>query len=244
VLALIRRQHILATLLRKKDLGYFKTDLIYSICCRIKISDEEEQAKANNNVSTSAPSAILEQVCQLLVDGQEKMIATVQNMIDKSLGKQPLANISSAPVSSIAGTSQNHTMPPESSATPAPQYGMSINFYDGQKPPEQYNANGAVRPVSQTGPTDHGGPVPTGQTGFPTGHTGHGALVAYQSSPEPIANIPPVQTDFNRTNGFTGYCVPPYATMIYNPYTMPPQSSGYSYGAMPNNGYLQQTLYT
>ena len=25
---------------------------------------------------------------------------------------------------------------------------------------------------------------------------------------------------------------------------MPPQSSDYSYGAMPNNGYLQQTQYT
>ena len=112
-----------------------------------------------------------------------------------------------------------------------------MNFYGGQKPPEQYNASGAVRPVSQTGQTGLGGPVPTGQTG-------PGALVAYQSSPEPIASIPPVQADFNQMNGFTGYCVPPYATMTYNPYTMPSQSSGYSYGAMPNNGYLQQTLYT
>ena len=84
------------------------------------LSDEEEQAKANNNVSISASSAILEQVSQLLVDGQEKMLATVQNMIDKSLGKQPLANISSAPVSSVAGTFQNHTMLLESLATPAP----------------------------------------------------------------------------------------------------------------------------
>jgi hypothetical protein len=79
----------------------------------------------------------LEQFTQLLVDGQEKMLATVQNMIDKSLGKQPLANDSSAPMSSDAGTFQNHTMPPESSAIPAPQYGMPMNFYDGQKPPEQ-----------------------------------------------------------------------------------------------------------
>ena len=100
-------------------------------------------------------------------------------------------------------------MPPESSATPAPQYGMPMNFYDGQKPLEQYNANGAVRPVSQTGPT------------------GPGALVAYQSSPEPIASIPPAKADFSRTNRFTGYYIPPYATMTYNPCTMPPQSSGY-----------------
>ena len=51
------------------------------------LSEKEEQAKANNNVSTSASPSILEQVSQLLVDGQEKMLATVQNMIDKSLGK-------------------------------------------------------------------------------------------------------------------------------------------------------------
>ena len=68
-------------------------------------------------------------------------------MIDKSLGKQPLANDSSAPMSSVAGTFQNHSMAPESSAIPAPQYGMPMNFYDGQKPPEQYNANGVVKPV-------------------------------------------------------------------------------------------------
>jgi len=142
------------------------------------LSDEEEQAKSNNNVRTSASPATLEQVSQLLVDGQENILATVQNMIDKSLGKKPLANISSAPISSVAGTFQNHAMPPESSATPAPQYDIPMNFYYGQKPPEQYNANRAVRLV-------------------PTGQTGPGALVAYQSFPEPIASIPPVQTDFS-----------------------------------------------
>ena len=56
---------------------------------------------------------------------------------------------------------------------------MPMNFYDGQKPPEQYNANRAVKPVSHTGRTGHGGPVPTGQTGIPTDQTGPGALVAY-----------------------------------------------------------------
>ena len=101
----------------------------------------------------------MEQISQLLVNGQEKVLATVQNMIDKSLGKQPLANDSSASMSNVAGTFQNHIMPPESLATPVPQYDMPMNFYDGQKPPEQYNANGAVRPVSQTGQTGYGGPV-------------------------------------------------------------------------------------
>ena len=51
------------------------------------LSNEGEQGKANNNVSTSASSVTLEQVSQLLVNGQEKMLATIQNMIDKSLGK-------------------------------------------------------------------------------------------------------------------------------------------------------------
>ena len=78
------------------------------------LSDEEEQAKANNNVSTSASPITMEQISQLLVNGQEKVLATVQNMIDKSLGKQPLANDSSTPMSSVAGTFQNHAMPPES----------------------------------------------------------------------------------------------------------------------------------
>ena len=82
--------------------------------------DEGEKGKANSNVSISASFVTLEQVCQLLVNGQEKMLAIVQNMIDKSLEKQPLANDSSAPVSSVVGAFQNHTMPPESSATPAP----------------------------------------------------------------------------------------------------------------------------
>ena len=67
--------------------------------------------------------------------------------------------------------------------------------------------------------------------------------MAYQSSPEPIASIPPVQADLSQTNRFTNYFIPPYAA-IYNSYTMPPQSSGVSYGAVPNNDYLQQTLYT
>ena len=86
------------------------------------LSYEEEQAKANANVSTSASSVTLEQVSQLLVNGQEKMLAIVQNMIDKSLEKQPLANDSSAPVSSVADTFRNHAMIHESSATPALQY--------------------------------------------------------------------------------------------------------------------------
>jgi len=90
------------------------------------LSDEEEQAKANNNVTTSTSPITMEQISQLLVDGQEKVLATVQNMIDKLLGKQPLANDSSAPMSSVASSFQNHTMPPKSSAIPAPQYDIMM----------------------------------------------------------------------------------------------------------------------
>ena len=131
-------------------------------------------------------------------------------MIDKSLGKQPLIDDSGTPRPNIDVTFYHNTIHLESSAIPAPQYGMPMNFYDGQKPPEQHNANGAVRPVAQTGQTGLGGPVPTGP----------GALVAYQSSPEPITSMPTVQADFSRTNGFTSYGVLPYATVAYNPYTM------------------------
>jgi hypothetical protein len=63
-----------------------------------------------------------------------------------------------------------------------------------QRTPEQYSANRTAGPVSQTCQTGCGGPVSTGLTGS-------GALVAYQSSSEPITSIPTVQVDFSRTNG-------------------------------------------
>ena len=46
----------------------------------------------------------LEQITQLVVNGQEKILATVQNMIDKSLGKQPLIDDSGTPRPNIDGT--------------------------------------------------------------------------------------------------------------------------------------------
>ena len=122
------------------------------------ISDDEEQAKSNTNVSAATSPITLEQISQLVVSGQEKILATVQNMIDKSLGKQPLIDDSGTPRPNIDGTFYHNTMHLESSAAHAPQYGMPMNFY-GQKTPEQYHAHGAVEPVSQTGQTGHGGPV-------------------------------------------------------------------------------------
>ncbi|RLM78508.1 hypothetical protein C2845_PM12G10520 [Panicum miliaceum] len=181
------------------------------------VSSEDDQAKVNADVSNATSPVTLEQVSRLLVDGQERMLSTVQNMIDRSLGKQPLANDSNAPNSNVASTSQQYAMPPESSAVPAPQHSMPMSYYDGQKTPEQYIANKTAGSVLQTGQTSYGGPVTTGQTGF-------GALVLYQQSPEPIASVPPVQADPSRTNGFAGYCVPPYTTMTYNPHLIPPQS--------------------
>jgi len=184
------------------------------------LSDEDEQAKSSATVSATTPPT-LEQITQLVVNGQEKILATVQNMIDKSLGKQPLIDDSGTPRPNIDGSFYHNTMHLESLAAHAPQYGMPMNFY-GQRTPEQYHAHGAVGPVSQTGQTGHGGPVPTGPTGS-------GALVAYPSSPEPITSVPYVSVGFSRMN---------------NSYTMPPQGSGYSYGTMPNNGHLQQIPYT
>src|SRR6185503_14345553 len=183
------------------------------------LSDEDEQAKSSATVSATTPPT-LEQITQLVVNGQEKILATVQNMIDKSLGKQPLIDDSGTPRPNIDGTFYHNIMHFESSAAHAPQYGMPMNFY-GQKTPEQYHAHGAVGPVSQTGQTGHGGQVPIGPVGS-------GALVAYPSSPEPITSVPYVSAGFSRMN---------------NLYTMPPQGSGYSYGTMPNNGHLLQIPY-
>ena len=92
----------------------------------------------------------------------------------------------SAPRSNVDSTFQ-HNMPLEPSAAHTPQYGMLMNYYNGQRSPEQCRAHGAVGPVSLTG---HGGPVPTGQIGS-------GALVAYLASPELIASVPHVLANFN-----------------------------------------------
>ena len=124
--------------------------------------DEEEQAKSNTNVSAATIPISLEQVSQLIVGGQGKMLASVQNMIDKSLEKQPLTDDSGAPRFSVDSTFQHNTMPPESSAAHAPHYGMLMNFYNSQTCPEQHHTHGAVGPVSLTGQTGHGGLVPTG----------------------------------------------------------------------------------
>jgi hypothetical protein len=111
----------------------------------IIVSSEDEQAKVKANVSTAAPPVTLEQVSRLLVDGQERMLLLF--MIDRSLGKQPLANDSNAPKSNVAGTSQHNTMPPESSAVLTPQFGMPLNYFEGQRTPEQYNMNKTAGPV-------------------------------------------------------------------------------------------------
>ena len=68
------------------------------------LSDEEEQAKSNTNVSAATSPITLEQISQLVVSGQEKILATVQNMIAKSFGKQPLIDDSGTPRPDIDGT--------------------------------------------------------------------------------------------------------------------------------------------
>ena len=49
------------------------------------LSEEEEQAKSNTNVNAATSPITLEQITQLVVSGHEKMLATIQSMIDKSL---------------------------------------------------------------------------------------------------------------------------------------------------------------
>ena len=83
-----------------------------------------------------------------MVSGQEKILATIQNMIDKSLKKQPLIDDGSAPNFNVDSIFQDNTVPPESSAAYAHYYGMPMNFYNGQKDPDYYQAHGAVGPVT------------------------------------------------------------------------------------------------
>jgi len=126
------------------------------------LSDEDEQAKSSATVSATTPPT-LEQITQLVVNGQEKILATVQNMIDKSLGKQPLIDDSGTPRPNIDGTFYHNTMHLESLAAHAPQYGMPMNFY-GQKTPEQYHAHGAVRPTGLAYQSDQSWSGRTGLT--------------------------------------------------------------------------------
>ena len=95
------------------------------------LSDEDEQAKSNTNVSAATSPITLEQISQLVVSGQEKILATIQNMIDKSLEKQPFTVDGNARGFNVDSTFQYNTMPPESSAAYAHYCGMPMNFYNG-----------------------------------------------------------------------------------------------------------------
>ena len=46
------------------------------------LSDEEEQTKSSATVSAATSPITLEQISQLVVSGQEKILSTIQNMID------------------------------------------------------------------------------------------------------------------------------------------------------------------
>ena len=95
------------------------------------LSDEEEQAKSGATVSATTSSITLEKISQLVVSGQEKILATVQNMIDKSLEKQPFTDDGNARGFNVDSTFQYNTMPPKSSAAYAHYCGMPMNFYNG-----------------------------------------------------------------------------------------------------------------
>ena len=104
----------------------------------------------------------------------------------------------SAPRSNVNSTFQQNTMPPETSAAPAPQYGMLMNYYNVREA-----QNSTVRMERSDRSRRPVRPVPTGQTDS-------WALVAYPASPEPITSILHVLADFGQMN---------------SSYTMPPQSS-------------------
>ena len=91
----------------------------------------------------------------------------------------------SSPRSNADSTFQHNVMPPEPSAAHANMASRSIFIMVREV--RQYLAHGAVEPVSPTGQTGHGGPVPTGS----------GALVAHPASPKIIASVPHVLANFS-----------------------------------------------
>jgi hypothetical protein len=112
------------------------------------------------------------------------MIETMQNMVDKSLGKRVEGddNVASgsktvAPQTPSINASATHTV--------NPQFSMSFNYFAGQTPPPPSGQN---RPVRSLGPTSQTNP---------------GAMVPFPSSPEPIVTIPPVQAASGRSSGNT-----------------------------------------
>jgi len=94
------------------------------------LSDEKEQAKSNTNVSAATSPITLEQISQFVVSGQEKILATIQNMIDKALGKQPLIDDSGIPRPNIDGTFYHNTMHLESSVAHCKHLGPQVCFGD------------------------------------------------------------------------------------------------------------------
>jgi hypothetical protein len=112
------------------------------------------------------------------------MIENMQNMVDKSLGKQVEGDDNVASGSKIV-TPQILPINLSAGQTINPEYSMSLNYFTGQTPPPQFVQNRPVRPVGSTG------------------QTGAGAMVPFSSSSEPIVTIPPVQAASGRSGGNT-----------------------------------------
>jgi hypothetical protein len=101
------------------------------------------------------------------------MIENMQNMVDKSLGKQVEGDDNVAFGSKIVAP-QTPSINSSAAQTINPQYGMPLNYFAGQTVPPLFGQNRPVRPMG------------------PTGQTGAGTMVPFPSSPEPIITIPPV----------------------------------------------------
>jgi hypothetical protein len=135
------------------------------------------------------------------------MIENMQNMVDKSLGKRVEGDHNVASGSKTVAP-QTPSINALAAHTVNPQFGMPLNYFVGQTPPLPSGQNRPVRPLG------------------PTGQTGHGAMVPFPLSPEPIVAIPPVQAASGRSCGNT--------SVAQGILFMVPFETGVGYGYAPN----------
>jgi hypothetical protein len=162
------------------------------------------------NVSTSSSPSSFVTVIDLttVMDSfRLSMIANIQNMVDKSLGKRVEGDDNVASGSKTVAP-QTPSINSSAAQTINPQYGMLLNYFAGQTPPPPFGQNRPVRPMG------------------PTGQTGADAMVTFPSSPEPIVTIPPIEAAYGRSGGNTSVAqgVP----------IMVPFVTGIGYGYAPN----------
>jgi hypothetical protein len=102
--------------------------------------------KVPPNVSTSLPPSSFVIVNDLSTVVGSFHLSMIENMVDKSLGKQvdEDGNVASG---SKTVAPQTPSINPSVAHTVNPHYGMLLNYFSGQTPPPSSGQNRLVRPV-------------------------------------------------------------------------------------------------